>query len=227
VAHLAKRWDEGCRNAQQLWREISQQGFKGSHRMVTWWAQARRDATVPIAGRATPVGTRHTRKVVKAGTVTLSYEKPLTSSSQTSQTTKTPIGLPCLPANRELAWVILDKTSEAAEKADQQDILNVLNGNHDFKCATTLVQRFADLVRNGQPQQLNRWIHEAVTSGIEELASFATGLQRDFDTVRAAVATHWSNAQSEGQITRLKLNKRLMYGRAKLDLLRIRCLHPV
>jgi transposase len=224
VAHLAKRWDEGCRNAQQLWREISQQGFKGSHRMVTLWAQARRDPTVPIAGRSTPVVTCHTGKVVKAGAVTLSYEKPLTSGSQTA---KTPIGLPYLPANRELAWIVLDKASEAAAKSDQQDILNVLNGNHDFKRATTIVQRFADLVRNGQPQQLNRWIHEAVTSGIEELASFATGLQRDFDAVHAAVATHWSNAQSEGQITRLKLNKRLMYGRAKLDLLRIRCLHPV
>lgn len=70
-------------------------------------------------------------------------------------------------------------------------------------------------------------MRKAVASGIEDLASFATGLQHDFDAVHAAVATHWSNAQSEGEITRLKLNKRLMYGRAKLDLLRIRHLHPV
>ena len=32
----------------------------------------------------------------------------------------------------------------------------------------------------------------------------------------------WSNGQTEGQITRLKLVKRLMFGRAKLDLLKAR-----
>jgi transposase len=31
----------------------------------------------------------------------------------------------------------------------------------------------------------------------------------------------------EGQITRLKLLKRMMYGRSKLDLLEQRLLHPV
>jgi hypothetical protein len=37
-----------------------------------------------------------------------------------------------------------------------------------------------------------------------------------------AIISPWSNGQTEGQITRLKLIKRQMYGRAKLDLLRAR-----
>lgn len=43
--------------------------------------------------------------------------------------------------------------------------------------------------------------------------------------MEAALATEWSNGQTEGQVTRLKLVKRQMYGRAKFDLLRWRVLH--
>ena len=58
-----------------------------------------------------------------------------------------------------------------------------------------------------------------------ELRTFATGLKSDYEAVKAALTTHWSNAQLEGQVNRLKLIKRQMYVRAKLDLLRRRVLH--
>lgn len=47
-------------------------------------------------------------------------------------------------------------------------------------------------------------------------------MTKDIDAVRAAIASNWSNGQTEGQITKLKLIKRQMYGRAKLDLLEAR-----
>ncbi|MBE2267700.1 MAG: transposase [Anaerolinea sp.] len=51
-------------------------------------------------------------------------------------------------------------------------------------------------------------------------------LRQDVAAVRAALETPWSNGQTEGQVTRLKLIKRQMYGRAKFDLLRLRVIHP-
>lgn len=54
------------------------------------------------------------------------------------------------------------------------------------------------------------------------LRAFATGLISDYDAVKAALTTGWSNAQVEGQVNRLKRQK---YGRAKFDLLRQRVLH--
>ncbi len=60
-----------------------------------------------------------------------------------------------------------------------------------------------------------------------ELRGFAKGLQADKAAVRAALSLEWSNGQVEGQINRLKLIKRQMYGRAKFDLLRQRFLHAV
>lgn len=43
--------------------------------------------------------------------------------------------------------------------------------------------------------------------------------------MRAAIVEPWSNGPVEGQVNRLKLIKRFMYGRAKFDLLRQRVLH--
>jgi len=59
----------------------------------------------------------------------------------------------------------------------------------------------------------------------KELRDFAAGLRRDGSAVRAAVEQPWSNGQTEGQVKRLKLLKRQMYGRASFALLRQRVLH--
>ncbi len=70
------------------------------------------------------------------------------------------------------------------------------------------------------------WIVRAFDSGVKELKSFANGLQKDFLAVKEATVSPWSNGQTEGQVNRLKLLKRQMYGRAKFDLLRARVLNP-
>ena len=85
--------------------------------------------------------------------------------------------------------------------------------------ARELVERFQAMIRSGNGEDLDGWIDHAVES---PLASFATGIRADRNAVAAAIVEPWSNGQTEGQITKLKLVKRQMYGRAKLDLLRAR-----
>jgi transposase len=55
--------------------------------------------------------------------------------------------------------------------------------------------------------------------GVRAVETFAAGLEQDGSAVRAALTTPWNNAQAEGQITKLKLLKRQMYGRASFGLL--------
>lgn len=57
-----------------------------------------------------------------------------------------------------------------------------------------------------------------------EMKRFAEGLKEEEPDILAALELPWSNGQVEGQINRLKLLKRQMFGRAKLDLLRARFL---
>lgn len=56
------------------------------------------------------------------------------------------------------------------------------------------------------------------------LQRFAQGLHND-PAVSMAFISPYSNGQTEGQVNRLKLIKRQMYGRAKFDSLRIRVLY--
>jgi transposase len=85
--------------------------------------------------------------------------------------------------------------------------------------ARDLVDRFHEIIRQQKAADLCQWIAAAINS---PLSSFAKGIIADCDAVRAAMLHSWSNNQTEGQITKLKLVKRQMYGRAKLDLLEAR-----
>jgi transposase len=71
---------------------------------------------------------------------------------------------------------------------------------------------------------LDAWLTEATMCGIPIMETFATGLQADHSAIRAALTTPWSNGQTEGQVNRLKLIKRQMFGHASFDLLRRRVL---
>lgn len=93
-----------------------------------------------------------------------------------------------------------------------------------------LVSSFAARVRSppgtlDAAGQLREWITQAQMSGIPELHGFAAKLRHDLDAVVSALALPYSQGQTEGFITKLKLLKRGMYGRAKLDLLRARVLY--
>ena len=85
--------------------------------------------------------------------------------------------------------------------------------------ARKLVERFQVMLRQRLVADLDSWIAIASTSLI---ASFANGIIKDKAAVCAAITESWSNGQTEGQITKLKLVKRQMYGRAKIDLLQAR-----
>jgi len=87
--------------------------------------------------------------------------------------------------------------------------------------ARSLFDRFQAMVRHRHSEALTAWLDDAAAG---PLASFANGLRADQSAVAAALSQPWSNGQTEGQITKLKLVKRQMYGRAKLDLLRARIL---
>ena len=85
--------------------------------------------------------------------------------------------------------------------------------------ARSLMDQFHAMMRTRKPEKLAPWIAAAKESNI---AAFAAGIETDQAAVRAAIVEPWSSGQVEGQVTRLKLVKRQMYGRANLDLLKAR-----
>ena len=87
--------------------------------------------------------------------------------------------------------------------------------------ARDLMDQFQSMIKCRASADLEPWITDATPS---LLGSFAKGIVQDHAAVCAALTQPWSNGQTEGQNTKLKLVKRQMYGRANLDLLRARLL---
>ena len=98
----------------------------------------------------------------------------------------------------------------------QDDIVDV---------AYSLAQPFCRMVRQRSTMALDRWSTACIDSQVPDLLSFAAGLQREYASIQAGLTENWSNGPLEGQVNRLKLVKRQMYGRGHFDLLRQRILY--
>jgi transposase len=83
----------------------------------------------------------------------------------------------------------------------------------------TLAEAFVAMIRAGQPERFDPWLAQARDCALPALRNFARKLDSDYDAVRAAMTSPWSTGQVEGQINRLKMIKRQMFGRASFDLL--------
>ena len=93
-----------------------------------------------------------------------------------------------------------------------------------MRIARDLIVKFGWVLRNRDVEGLTTWLREAAASDHSELREFGAGLRRELASIEAAVRLPWSNGQTEGQVNKLKLLKRQMYGRASLGLLRQRLL---
>ncbi len=71
---------------------------------------------------------------------------------------------------------------------------------------------------------LDHWIEKATESGIEEIGSFINGISGDKEAVENAIRYHYSNGLAEGSVNKLKLIKRVVYGRNHFSLLRSKVL---
>ncbi len=100
----------------------------------------------------------------------------------------------------------------------------VCQTNADLRELYQLGQEFALMVKQRRARRLDAWLLRVGQSPSTDLHGFASGIKRDYAAVKAALSLPWSQGQVEGHITRLKLLKRQMYGRARFELLRSRVL---
>lgn len=123
-----------------------------------------------------------------------------------------------VPSARTIAR-LMTMARDHLSKADTVMIATIERGVPMLVEARALIDGCHSMIRKKSADDLKPWIACASKSLI---ASFANGIIRDGAAVRAAIVEPWSSGQTEGQITKLKLIKRMMYGRAKLDLLQAR-----
>jgi transposase len=204
VPWLEERLAAGCENASALHRGMRERGYPGGSRQVHRWVHTQRSApakTTPPRRRDLP---------------------PVPGQSDT----------PALASPRQLAWLLLQPAAKL--DAEQKATVAQIEQDKEVKTAGALSRRFAAMVQasgvtrrrapSARLAAFARWMSRAKTGGVQAVETFATGLQQDIGSIKAALTTRWSNGQTEGQVNKLKLLKRQMYGRAKFDLLRRRLL---
>ncbi|WP_366941777.1 ISL3 family transposase [Asticcacaulis sp.] len=108
---------------------------------------------------------------------------------------------------------------DALTKAETVLVAAIEKGVPTIIEARTIIADFQGMIRRRSLADLTPWLERASQSMV---ASFANGIVKDQAAVEEAITSPWSNGQTEGQITKLKLVKRQMYGRGKLDLLQAR-----
>jgi transposase len=182
--YLHRRLANGCSNASQLFREIRQQGYRGS-----------------------------------LGTV-IDYLRPFRAGGATT----TPAGPPTPPPKvRQVTGWILTHPHHLDAK-EQVRLKEVLARCPHLDATATHVATFGDLLTGLHGKRLDDWIARVEADDLPPLHSFTAGLKRDHAAVVNGLTMPYSSGAVEGNVNRIKMLKRQMYGRAKLDLLRKRVL---
>jgi transposase len=192
-SYLLERWNAGCYTAMRLFRDLRQRGYAGGYGVVAAYARRLRQA------QGLPPGHRRARQ-------------PLPAVAEP----------PCQPLTpRRATWLVLRREAQRTE-AEAQQLTQLHEQSAEVAEAIDLAQDFTQLVRQRQPEGLDPWLQRATASALEAVQRFAKGLYEDYEAVKAGVTLPWSTGPVEGHINRLKMLKRQMFGRARLDLLRCR-----
>jgi transposase len=190
-AYVLERWNEGCRNASQIFRELQTKGFQGPYATVARYARRLR---VAQGGGVKADRPHHPLPVVETA-------KPLTP--------------------RGAAWLIM-RHKEGLDEEERRQLAQLTEQEGEIGKAISLTEGFIDLVRHKQPEGLETWLEKAAASCLSAFERFAKGIREDSEAVKAGLTLPWSTGPVEGQINRLKMLKRQMYGRAHIDLLKQR-----
>jgi transposase len=191
--YLLERWNAGCYTAMRLFRDLRQQGYPGGYGVVAAYARRLRQA------QGLPPGHRCPRQ-------------PLPAVAE-------PLCQPLTP--RRATWLVLRRETKHTE-AEAQQLAHLREQQSEVAETIDLAQEFTRLVRQRQPERLDPWLQRATTSAVDAVRRFATGLYEDYEAVKAGVTLPWNSGPVEGHINRLKMLKRQMFGRARLDLLSYR-----
>jgi transposase len=130
-----------------------------------------------------------------------------------------------LAAPRQLAWLLVSDPARLEEY--EQHTLSFLRQHSEVNRAYEVAQQLLTMVKERNAAPLESWFLLCSNSRVSEVENFARGLQKEFSALQAALTLEYSNGPVEGQITKLKLIKRSMYGRGSFTLLRQRVLKAV
>lgn len=124
---------------------------------------------------------------------------------------------------RNAVWQVMQRLEKRGPVTDKR-LQHLRQAHPELDEGIALTEGFATLIRTRDAMALEGWLDRAASSTLKPFQNFAASLRRDYDAVRAGVEQKWSTGPVEGEINRLKMLKRAMFGRAGFPLLQRRVL---
>jgi transposase len=125
------------------------------------------------------------------------------------------------PSPREAArWITTHPHRRSPHINDR--LPRLLDHCPELRTAHDLVHRFAAMLDNRDATSLPEWLDDLANTGLAPLTGLARALREDRTAVTQGITTPYNSGVNEGRITDVKLQKRIMAGRAGVRLLRHR-----
>lgn len=123
-------------------------------------------------------------------------------------------------------WMVqlIYRTIEKVKGITQKQYEAVLKKYPTLGKAYQMLQQFHTLVFSQKADELELWIYETEKMDITEVNSFLAGLKKDLVAVKNCIIYPYNNGLAEGSVNKLKLIKRIMYGRNSFELLKAKIL---
>ena len=119
---------------------------------------------------------------------------------------------------------LLYKPNEKSRGLTDEQLSAIFDNYPLARTVLDLVKEFKALLKKKKPELLVQWMEKAISTGIPEFDTFVNGLKQDIDAVCNIFMSDVNNGLAEGTINKIKVIKRVMYGRCRFDLLRNKCL---
>jgi transposase len=122
----------------------------------------------------------------------------------------------------ERKWVtkLLYQPVEKIKEITQSQVDIIISEHPVIGSLYDIVRSFKEMMFAKHVDEIDAWIESATQLDIDEINSFIKGLTTDIDAVKNAIRYEYNNGLAEGSVNKLKVIKRIMYGRCSFDLLR-------
>ena len=204
-SYILERWQHGCTNSVQLYDEIKARGFTGSATLLRMFLADLR------------------KKHQEAGSASV---LTLDASQHAIEIPASLSPKPCVKrrmSSTRASWLFVSQPVKLDEK-QRKSVERLRQGHLDLETTYQLAQGFVMMLAERRDMDLDTWLTQAEQSGLPEFKKMANGIRLDYAAVKAAFSSIWSQGQVEAQVNCLKLQKRIVFGRANFDLLRLRVL---
>jgi transposase len=130
---------------------------------------------------------------------------------------------PAVPKTRQITRWLLSRPA-TLDAGEQAQLTAILARCPHLDALAGHLRTFAEMMTSLQGQHLPEWLAKVEADDQPQLHSFATGIRSDLQAVTNGLTLPYSSGAVEGNVNRIKMIKRQMYGRAGFALLRKRVL---